>query len=142
MKASGLAEANITPTLSLFAEIVRVHVLRTKHFRRGNAIPGGPPAVTALEAAPHERPPPPPRLHRRRLPGRAAHHGAYGGGGASLRLHCPPGGPGATAAATTAAQLPPLGPVQGRPFGETVAFGGIICMIQVVKPLIFASTLT
>jgi hypothetical protein len=63
VEASGLAEVNFTPTLSLFAEIVRVHVLRTKHFRRGTAFPGGPPAMTALEAALQghdERPPPPP----------------------------------------------------------------------------------
>ena len=71
-----------------------------------------------------------------------AYHGTYGGGDASWRHDCTPNGPGAAAAATTAAQLPPLGPVQGRPFGETVAYGGIICMIQVVKPLFFSSTLT
>jgi hypothetical protein len=47
------------------------------------------------------------------------------------------------AAATNAAQLPPLGPRRGWTFGETVAYVRIICTIQVVvKPLLHASTVT
>ena len=67
----------------------------------------------------------------------------FGGGGASWRLRCPPGGPGGAAAATNAAQLPPLGPRRGWTFGETVAYVRIICTIQVVvKQLLHASTVT
>jgi hypothetical protein len=122
--------------LSLFAEIVRVLFLRTKQFRRGTAFPDGPPARGGTGTMSARR--------RRDFTADAcqAYHGTYGGGDALWRLHCTPDGPGAAAAATTAAQLPPLGTVRGRPFGETVAYVGIICTIQVVKALLYSSTVT